>query len=332
MTIPKISIIVPVYNAGPYFKEALESLLHQSLKEIEIILVLDCPTDGSDKIADFYATEYSNIKIIRNSVNMHIGLSRNKGIEAATGEYIGFMDHDDSCTPDMFEKLYLKAKENDADIVISDFYRESLKTTVVNSFPRTGTDEEFREDYFNNLLSGPNHRKKEYGLVWNQIYKRTFLIENNIIFQDNNKITFEDRIFLIEAYFFAKKVVRLPEAHYNHIDRTESEGKSYRFKSVNLVTNYLLFVHHFLSKYNILKEKEIYFSEGTLLTLYSAFRHELRNKSLSKALKEFSKIRKNQIIQESLRNFFTRKNLHLLKKYPLTKLTFLILATTFTRK
>lgn len=107
---PKVSVIVPIYNAGVHLSKCLDSLIHQTLQDIEIILVLDCPTDGSEKVAAFYASQFSNIKLIHNQTNQHIGVSRNIGLEAATGEYIGFSDHDDFCLPDMFEELYQVAK------------------------------------------------------------------------------------------------------------------------------------------------------------------------------------------------------------------------------
>ena len=92
---PKVSIIVPVYNAGIYLKGCLDSILQQTLCDIEVILILDCPTDGSDVICQKYAEKDNRIRIIWNEKNLHIGLSRNKGLEIATGEYIAFSDNDD---------------------------------------------------------------------------------------------------------------------------------------------------------------------------------------------------------------------------------------------
>ena len=77
MHTPKISVIIPVYNAGIYLPERIESILNQTLKDIEIIIVLDCPTDGSDKVAESYSRKDERIKLIYNPANLHIGLSRN---------------------------------------------------------------------------------------------------------------------------------------------------------------------------------------------------------------------------------------------------------------
>lgn len=131
----KVSIIVPVYNAGKRIKHCLETLIAQTLSDIEIICVLDCPSDGTDRIVKEYASHDSRIKVIENDHNMHISATRNRGLAVASGEYVGFSDHDDYRDLAMYEKLYAKAKTTSADIVFSDVivYHEdgSVFTDVV---------------------------------------------------------------------------------------------------------------------------------------------------------------------------------------------------------
>ena len=86
---PKVSIIIPVYNAGKYLVRCLDSLVNQTMTDIEIILILDKPTDGSDLVAEEYSHKDKRIKIIANEKNLHIGCSRNVGLKAAQGEYVG---------------------------------------------------------------------------------------------------------------------------------------------------------------------------------------------------------------------------------------------------
>lgn len=325
---PKISVIVPVYNAGVFFKKRLDTLIHQTLKEIEIILILDCPTDGSDRIAEEYAGQDERILIVRNPHNLHIGLSRNEGLKKATGEYISFSDHDDYSELDMFEKMYEKAKETDADIVVSDFYGKSEKECFFFGFPEN--DPHFLSDSFSYLVSGPRYKKNRRaitsnGLIWNQIYRRQFLTDHHIVFPDNRKITFEDRVFLIEAYYHARHIAVLPQAFYYHLYHRGSAGSNYTFRSVSLVINYLLFVHRFLEEHGILERESLAYSDGALLTLYSAFRNELRHKSIKQTWTELSKIRNNAVLQQAYRNFFSRRNFKQLRKYPATKLGFLLL-------
>lgn len=329
MDIPKISIIVPVYNAGTFFKKRLDTLVNQTLKEIEIILVLDCPTDGSDKVAEEYALQDNRIMIIHNPHNLHIGRSRNEGLKRANGEYISFSDHDDYSELDMFEKMYEKAKESDADVIVSDFYRKSEKSVSYFGFPSAMSCSDFHRDSLSFLISCRYKKQQRSissnGLIWNQIYKREFLMINNITFRDNRKVTFEDRLFLIEVYHYAKRIVLLPQAFYYHIYNQGSAGSNYTYRSINFVINYLISLYDFLETQHIYKRESIYYSDGALLNLYAAFRNELRHRGLRKALLELSKIRNNKIIQRSLKNFFIPHNFKYLCKYPVTKLCFLTL-------
>ena len=127
----KVSVIIPVYNAGQHLIGCLDSLTKQSLKEIEIILVLDCPTDGSDKICYEYAKKDPRFKIIENPQNLHIGITRNNGLKEAKGEYIGFCDDDDQADKYMFETLYNRAKEHNLDVVLSSFLSINNKEEII---------------------------------------------------------------------------------------------------------------------------------------------------------------------------------------------------------
>ena len=117
---PKLSIIVPIYNSSKYLYKCINSLLSQTLNNIEIILVDDCSTDNSLNIIINYQKLYpEKIKVLRNNENKGAGYSRNKGLLIATGEYIGFIDSDDYIEPDMYEKMYVTAVNNNDDIVVT---------------------------------------------------------------------------------------------------------------------------------------------------------------------------------------------------------------------
>ncbi|HFI0790196.1 TPA: glycosyltransferase family 2 protein [Streptococcus suis] len=117
---PKVSIIVPVYNTEDYIGECIESILNQSLTDIELILVNDCSTDRSLDILRKYEQIDSRIHIIDSPSNTGVGGARNKGIEHASGQYISFVDSDDFLKGDMFEKLYQQALIDKADLVLCD--------------------------------------------------------------------------------------------------------------------------------------------------------------------------------------------------------------------
>ena len=114
---PAVSIIIPVYNAQDYLRRCLNSVCNQTLKDIEIICVNDCSTDNSLYILQEYAAKYSNMKVIDCKKNGGESVARNIGLSQVTGEYIAFVDNDDEVDLDFYEKLYLRAKETNADIV-----------------------------------------------------------------------------------------------------------------------------------------------------------------------------------------------------------------------
>ena len=116
----KISVIVPVYNVELYLSKCLDSLVHQTIESIEIIVVNDGSTDNSQKIIDEYKTKYPNK--IKSYIKSNGGLSdaRNYGIDKANGQYIGFVDSDDYVEINMFEKMYNKAISQNFDIVVCD--------------------------------------------------------------------------------------------------------------------------------------------------------------------------------------------------------------------
>lgn len=295
----KVSVIVPVYNAGEYLRKCVDSLIHQTLTDIEIIFVLDCPTDGSDAIIKEYASQDARIKVIANETNLRTGLSRNRGLDAATGEYIAFSDHDDYCNVDMLEKMYLKAKETDADVVVSDFFSHNKREWVLNSFPVDGTDEEFQSASLKYLIGWGTWGKKEKsiesnGLIWNQMYKRSFIEANHVRFQNNRKITAEDRLFLIEVYFSAQKVVRINEPFYYHVYIPTSEGKSYRYLAIDRIISYLEYIYNFLYRNDCLEEMSRYVADSVLRGLYTGFRKELKYRSLGYTWKKILELRSNQ--------------------------------------
>ena len=115
----KVSVIIPVYNVEKYLEECLDSVVNQTLKEIEIICINDGSIDNSVKILEKYRDKYSNIKVI-NQKNLGVGRARNVGVKLAKGEYIFFLDSDDYIEVDALEKCYIEAKQHRLDVVLID--------------------------------------------------------------------------------------------------------------------------------------------------------------------------------------------------------------------
>lgn len=226
----KVSVIVPVYNAGDCIYKCLDTLVNQTLREIEIICVLDCPTDGTDKIVEEYATKDSRIVVVRNKCNLHISASRNEGMKRASGEYIGFSDHDDYRVLDMYEKLYAKAKETNADMVVSD----------VKQINEDLTEEYFRFNDFsqNGLiksivlpLDDAWNVNKVSRACWHAIYRKSFLNNNAIVFEDRKKYFEEDTLFNLKVAINARRLAYVNEVLYcwnHHIGSASQQDLSTR--------------------------------------------------------------------------------------------------------
>lgn len=213
----KVSIILPIYNVARYLPKCIDSVISQTLTDIEIILATDGPED-CDAICEAYAQKDKRVKIISHAGGY--GKSVNKGIDVATGEYIGIVETDDYCDLTMFEKLYEAAKAQDADVVKSGFwtlYNEKNKNhrMKVTSLPQ--------------LLNN----KQKYELlisfqpsVWSAIYRRDFLKKCNIRFMEE-KYSFIDTPFYMATLLLSEKYFLLPqELYFYNVDNPEQSIKS----------------------------------------------------------------------------------------------------------
>lgn len=207
-----VSIIVPIYNVEKYLKRCLDSLLKQSLRDIEIILVDDGSNDHSPAIVDEYARMDDRIKVIHKN-NAGLGLARNSGLEIAQGEYIGFIDSDDYIALDMYEKLYHTAKKSNSDIVYSGFYKEVGNTfQIVNEFDK---EVSFSKDDVKEITKSFITKETRIGrriqrMVWRGIYKRSIIKQNDIKFPNERIIPSEDLIFQTAITPKANKITFIP--------------------------------------------------------------------------------------------------------------------------
>ena len=287
-TTPKVSIIIPVYNAGEFLHPCLQSLMAQTLKEIEIIAVLDCPTDGSDQVVKSYAARDPRIRVIENERNLRVGLSRNRGIEAARGEYVGFCDHDDYVEPDMCECLYRAAQRHEADMVICNINCRNADGTLrkIIRYPDLEPDA-LREHVLEVALRFYAPEDPGYGkYIWNICFSRSFLGKHHLRFGDNTVITSDDALFLSKACFLARKMVHcgVERGLCNHVGHTGSTEGTYNFLNIPLIVHYLIDLHAFLLAHNATSRQWLYTAEGTVRHLYTGFRREEKFKGFRYAL------------------------------------------------
>lgn len=200
----KVSVILPVYNVSAYLRQCMDSVVNQTLRDIEIICVDDGSTDDSVDILKEYAQKDSRVKVIEQA-NAGAGAARNTGLGIAKGEYLSFLDSDDFFEPDMLEKAWSKAKEGDADFVVfrSDQYREDLdKFVQVGWTLREKQLPPYRPIYFRNITG--NVFKVFVGWAWDKLYKREFVERRRLKFQEIR--TSNDMLFVFSAVAFADRI------------------------------------------------------------------------------------------------------------------------------
>lgn len=199
----KVSVIIPVYNVEPYLKEALDSVINQTLREIEIICIDDCSTDNSYNILEEYAKKDNRIIIIKNEDNMGVGYSRNVGEKLAKGEYIHFMDPDDCISLNFYECMYNTGKKYNSDII-------NMKTILDVEEYNLNIDKKLKYDDkeyeakigLNNIYNSNNCI---YFTLWSKLLKRSFLFENNIFSRENKKGAAYDSDFVFRLLLYKPK-------------------------------------------------------------------------------------------------------------------------------
>ena len=213
----KLSVVIPVYNAEKYIRQCLDSILTKQKIALEVICVDDCSTDGTPAVLKEYQDKYENVTVIRNETNLYAGTCRNKGLMAAKGQYVHFLDSDDYVVDNAYEKLYTLAKENDLDWVktTSEGFDDETGETVEN--PRYSMEKMY-EGYFGTLLDFQHFPKKfmDYMAVvpWNGIYKRHFLLEKNIRF--NSLFCVNDRSFFVDTCVKGERMMIAREKIVRH--------------------------------------------------------------------------------------------------------------------
>ena len=249
---PKVSVIIPVYNAEQYLRECLDSVINQTLKDIEIICVDDCSTDNSPQILDEYAQKDERIKVLHQKTNNKQGYARNIGIEISSSDYITFVDADDSLAIDAIKTLYSKMIEVDCDVVIAD----------LDTFSECIQDERFVENYKNYYKNkaheeGLHTFKKEFmryrsGPVA-KLFKKSIIIDNQIKFPEN--LINEDGGFHIAYFAYVQKIYYINKKIYNRRLHKESTMAKRKLKNERKfdIFEVMVWAYHFLCDKNLYK-------------------------------------------------------------------------------
>lgn len=204
-----LSIVVPVYNVSKYLRDGLDSLLNQSVEDVEIICVDDCSTDDSLQVLSEYADQNERVRIVKHDVNRGLSAARNTGMKIAEGEFVAFFDPDDKVTKGMYETLIYVSKEYGVDVVQCGFQTYPNGEYIYTGFPKMKalspsvyiSDHEFV------------HSSCDMCFSWRFVAKRSFIVDNGLLF--NEMIRFcEDAPFNFRMIMSARKIIYVPECLY----------------------------------------------------------------------------------------------------------------------
>ncbi|ONI42804.1 hypothetical protein AN639_02280 [Candidatus Epulonipiscium fishelsonii] len=234
---PKVSIIVPIYNVSKYLERSIISIQNQTLKDIEIILINDGSTDNSLDICKRYTKYDDRIRLI-DKPNGGVSSARNIGLEIATGDYIGFVDPDDWIDKNMYLKMYKQITKYDADICLCDHYEVNItgKNIQRNEINRVVLEkQQIINEIILPMLSPRYTKPYEYIKIsrpmWSGLYKATLLRDNKVKF-DKGLIKAQDVLFNLNAHIVANKVTYLNKPLYYYLKRDESTTNKYH-KNIN---------------------------------------------------------------------------------------------------
>ncbi len=308
----KVSVIVPVYNTEKYLRKCIDSLLNQTLKDLEIIIVNDSSPDNSQEIIDEYVAKFpGKIKSIIKE-NGGQGSARNLGLEASSGEYIGYVDSDDFVDIHMYEDMLNQAIKDNSDIVEVGFFEYSDSDKVLST-------KCFKTENITTNLKDDKKLLFDNTVVWNKLYRASLLKDNNIKFRE--KKWYEDFDFVIKTICYAKKVSIMPKSYYYYLLRqgsTMNNSNAERnleileamdeilkfFKDRNIYSDYIeelefLAVFHIYLPTNV----RIIRSNATW-----AKKHEIIHKINSYMDSNFSNYKKNKYIK----TFLPKRKRHIL--------------------
>ncbi len=222
-----ISIIVPIHNVAQYLDKCIESIIHQTYKNIEIILVDDGSTDESPQICDYYKQRDCRVKVIHQK-NGGLTVTRRNGVNFAQGKYIGFVDGDDWIECDMYQTLYDYVYKEKADIVTSRGFREYRwgrgEEILGDSVPEGRYEINENENYILTCMFPGIHGKDEFinGAVWNKLF-RTELIKNVLNEIDDHVHGFmDDTVCIVGTFLQAKSIFVSKDILYHHRERENS--------------------------------------------------------------------------------------------------------------
>lgn len=278
-----ISVVIPVYNVEKYLSECLDSVINQTYKNLQIIIVDDGSTDFSGKICDVYAEKDNRITVVHQK-NAGAGAAKNTGLELIDGDYFSIIDSDDYIELDMYEKMVNSLEKYNADIVqclfrnvfVNDSFDRKYK--IKGNYPKVLTSKSFLKEYLYDW---------KYAIFWNKLFKKSLL--QNIKFPVGRKI--DDEFFTYKLVCNAKKVVNIDNILYNY--RMRKTSVMNENNSDRLIYDR---IDCFVERYDYIRKKYPSLDKKYLTKLYdSLLYYKTQVNNTEKLEKYISKIQKPKI-------------------------------------
>ena len=306
-----VSVIVPIYNVEKYIEKCLKSIINQSYRNLEILLINDGTTDNSMEIVKKYIND-KRIKII-NQKNQGVSEARNNGLKNATGNYIMFVDSDDWLDFNCIEKCLNFLKEYELEVVLfprkNEYIQSSIKkeqffkTTILEN--KLEVEKKILRRYFG-LYNNELKRClsiEELNPVWGKLYKRKVIA--NVRFKDINIIGSEDCVFNMEVFFSVKKAGYIEEVFYHYRkSNVESITRSYKKDLYEQFKNMYKIMENYIKIKKLSKDFEIALTNRKIINIFSfIFNICSSNLKFKKKLKEIEKILNDDLYKELFKNF-----------------------------
>lgn len=298
---PKVSILVPCYNVEKYIRQCLDSVINQTLKDIEIICIDDGSTDNTGLIIDEYTSKDERIKVIHKT-NSGYGASMNIGLDNASGEYIGIVESDDFVEVNMFERLYTLAKEKNLDIVRCQYFeyktKDDINTLVDSSWVIQNKVYSPLEDV-TPFMQAP--------AIWSNLVKKEIIENNHIRFLETPGASYQDTSFAFKLYACCERFFMTDEVflHYRIDNANSSVNSSAKANYVNIEYAEIERFAKTLKSYNILKDLIPKLKYACYRWNYERLNSNLKYDFLLKMSKEYRK----HFLEGSVGKYFNYKTI-----------------------
>lgn len=306
----KVSIIIPVYNAEKYISECIESLLGQTLHACEFIFVNDGSDDKSKSIIEDYQRHDDRIKLI-NQENQGVSAARNAGLQAALGEYVGFVDADDYIEKDMYETLYHAAIEQNCDVVVSNLESELEGCKVIITYPFR-TNETLGRAYILQYIMPYFLKVDDLNTAVNKIYRKNVLTKNKIAFPEKVALG-EDGMFNMIFFSHAATMTYMNYTgyHYREVSGSATRNirdKDYFSKAIEVYkTAPPLIYNEIIPSNNVNRLKSIRLIKSMISYIYIYFKPS-NDMSFTKRYRYVKQMINNKYVREALPIYWDEMN------------------------